>query len=409
MPKTSKKPDVTQLPIGNNPERSRSHNRRVVLDAIRSHGMMGRTQIAKLAHLSPQAVTNIVDELVADGLLIEKGRLRSGRGQPPIQFAVNPDGAFTVGIEIAADHLVLVALDMVGTLRAERVMQVENTDPDHVIPIILLELAKLRGQTGIAPERLQGIGLVMPGPFEIDGMTSVGPTTLPGWQGKNPATLLSDATGEDVVLENDASAAAVGERFFGAAQAISSFGLVYFGAGLGLGIIHEGRPYRGAYGNAGEIGHAVSAPGGRECTCGQRGCLERYASLYALYEKLSLAGRDRPDFAGLIDLYRQNDPIMDEWLSEASLHLAPMLSTLENILDPETIILGGALPDEIVDELISRINPLPMSVSTRAVRTQPRLMRGHTGQLTAALGAATLPLWEIMTPKLDTKVSAPLD
>ncbi len=81
-----------RVAIGSNPERNRAHNRRVVLEVIRSHGHLGRTEIARHAHLSAQAVTNIVDELLEDGMLIELGRLRAGRGQPPIQFAVNPDG-----------------------------------------------------------------------------------------------------------------------------------------------------------------------------------------------------------------------------------------------------------------------------------------------------------------------------
>ncbi|MDA4723169.1 sugar kinase, partial [Enterobacter hormaechei] len=92
------------IAIGKNPERSRHHNRRVVLDVVRIHGSLGRMHIAKLTQLTAQAVANIVDELVNDNLLMEIGRLRSGRGQPPIQFAVNPEGAITIGIEIAADH-----------------------------------------------------------------------------------------------------------------------------------------------------------------------------------------------------------------------------------------------------------------------------------------------------------------
>ncbi|HVK92515.1 MAG TPA: sugar kinase, partial [Mycoplana sp.] len=107
--------------IGNNPERSRDHNRRVVLDVVRRQGSLGRAYIAKLTHLTPQAVANIVDELVGEGLLMEMGRMRSGRGQPPIQFAVNPEGGATIGVEIAADHMVTVALDLAGHLRAKRI------------------------------------------------------------------------------------------------------------------------------------------------------------------------------------------------------------------------------------------------------------------------------------------------
>ncbi len=108
-----------------------------------------------------------------------------------------------------------------------------------------------------------GVGVVMPGPFGIEGMTSVGPTTLPGWAGVDAAAYLSVATGLSVVVENDATAASVGERLHGVGRTLRNFCLVYFGRGLGLGVIIDGRPYRGAFGNAGEIGHVVVAPGGR--------------------------------------------------------------------------------------------------------------------------------------------------
>src|SRR5690606_41849239 len=78
--------------LGKNPERIRDHNRRVVLDVVRRHGPLGRMHIARLTHLTAQAIANIVDELVSENLLMQLGRLKTGRGQPPIQFAVNPEG-----------------------------------------------------------------------------------------------------------------------------------------------------------------------------------------------------------------------------------------------------------------------------------------------------------------------------
>ncbi|GGK41319.1 ROK family protein [Salinarimonas ramus] len=401
-----------RVAIGSNPERNRSHNRRVVLDVVRVHGPVGRTRIAELAHLTPQAVANIVEELVAERFLVEVGRLRRGRGQPPIQFAVNPDGPVTIGVEIAADHVVTVALDLAGGLRAQRVSALEDTIPEVVLPRVAAEIAALEAAllagaaADAAPPDVLGVGVVMPGPFEIEGMTSVGPTTLSGWGGIAPGPALSQAVGRPVVVENDATAAAVGERLFGAGRHVQTFCLLYFGAGLGLGIIHEGRPYRGAFGNAGEIGHAVVAPGGRACQCGQRGCLEQYASLQALRERLAANAVPAPDAASLERLLADGDPTLSAWIREAAAHLAPMIATLENILDPETIVFGGVMPDALTDALIAALDPLPVSVASRRARAMPRVVRGQTGQLTAALGAASLPVLDTLTPKLDTASAA---
>src|SRR5690606_20216753 len=118
-----------QVTLGKNPERIRDHNRRVVLDVVRQHGSLGRMHIARLTHLTAQAIANIVDELVSENLLMQTGRLRAGRGQPPKQFAVNPDGAMTIGIEMASDHLVTTVLDLAGQPRLRRITTVKDTSP----------------------------------------------------------------------------------------------------------------------------------------------------------------------------------------------------------------------------------------------------------------------------------------
>jgi len=392
-----------QVTLGKNPERTRDHNRRVVLDAVRQHGSLGRMQIARLTQLTAQAIANIVDELVGENLLMETGRLRSGRGQPPIQFAVNPDGAITMGIEIAADHMVTTVLDLTGHPRSRRITAVRDASPGQVIAHLRSELETVKSAFRA---RLLGIGAVMPGPFEIEGMTSVGPTTLPGWAGIDVAAFIGEACGEPVIVENDATAAAVGERLFGAGRSISSFAMIYFGAGVGMGMIQDGAPFRGAFGNAGEIGHVVVVPRGKACPCGQHGCLERYASLHALQERLAEAGMERCDFAGLARLHAERQPILLEWMDETATRLAPMIGMVENIIDPETIVLGGTLPDAVIDEIIARMGQLPISVASRRARSMPRVLRGQTGQYTAALGAAALPLFEITTPKLETSAAA---
>lgn len=390
-----------QVAIGKNPERTREHNRRVVLDIVRQHGELGRMQIARLTQLTAQAVANICGELVGEGLLMETGRLKAGRGQPPIQFAVNPAGAATIGIEIATEQMVTTVLDLTGQVRYKHIRPLieADTTPEKIVPQFAEEFQLARASFG---SRLLGVGVVMPGPFGIDGMSSVGPTTLPGWGGVDAAAILQKACGAAVTVENDATAAAVAERLFGAGHAISNFCMIYFGAGLGLGMIHDGAPFRGAFGNAGEIGHVVVVPEGRPCPCGHHGCLERYASLHALHERFSEAGRPVPAFDDMELLYRQGDPLVLDWIAEAARYLGPMVAMLENILDPETVILGGALSDGVIDAIVARMDHLPTSVAGRRVRALPRVTRGQTGQYTAALGAAALPLFDIITPKLET-------
>jgi predicted NBD/HSP70 family sugar kinase len=388
--------------IGSNPERNRSHNRRVVLDVVRQLGSVGRMEISRHAHLSTQAVSNIVDDLVADGLLIKTGRLRAGRGLPPIQFAVNPNGGMTAGIEIAADHISTLLVDIGGRIRVQRIIPIHHNDPEAVLPVIKTEIEAAQAQLKSPVPQLLGVGVVMPGPFNVEGMTSVGPTTLSGWLDFDAVASIGRMLGAPITLENDATAAAVGERLHGVAKDLKNFCLIYFGQGLGLGIMIDGRPFRGANGNAGEIGHVLVEKGGRLCSCGQHGCLEAYASFHSLAQRLTTVGIDRIEYADLERLHREKHPVVLEWIEETAGYLAPQVAMLENLFDPEAIVLGGVLPPGLLEDLVQAMQPLPLSVARRRNRNEARLIHGRTGRLTAALGAAALPLLETMTPRLDT-------
>lgn len=386
--------------IGSNPERNRAHNRRVVLEVIRMQGHLGRTEIARRAQLTAQAVANIVDELLEDGLLIELGRLRSGRGQPPIQFAVNPGGPLTAGVEIAADRMVTVLVDPSGEIRSHSIIPLTQAGPDSVPAQAAAQIASLRAALGPEPPRLLGVGVVMPGPFEVEGMSSVGPATLPGWSGVDAVALFSEATGVHVVIDNDATAAAVGERLYGAGRQIGTFCYLYFGVGLGLGVIQDGRPLRGAFGNAGELGHVGLVPRRGRVLQGPAGALERHVSVFALREHLAMAGIYVATVEDIQKLFDAGSAPLQAWIAMAADYLAPTVGMVENIFDPMTVIFGGGLPDAVLDAMIAALDPLPVSVATRQQRSLPRVLRGQTGQLTAALGAAALPLLDTVSPHL---------
>lgn len=383
-----------RLAIGSNPERNRRHNRRVVLEAIRSHGALGRTEIGRLTQLTAQAVANIVDDLVAENFLVEIGRRRTGRGQPPLQFAVNPEGPVTVGVELAADHLTTVLLDLTGHVRAQSIKPIGELRPKAMARRVATEIERLRETLG-RPAPSLGVGVVMPGPFDIKDEGLAGPGTLPQWQGVDAADVLAEAIGEAVMVENDATAAAVGERLHGAGRATEDFCFLYFGVGLGLGIVQGGRPMRGAFGNAGEIG-LIPMPG----KGGKSVLLEHIASPHALRERLAASGVTAADPEAIEALFHARNPTLRRWIGDAARYLAQLVLMIENILDPETIILGGRLPDDVIDALIAAMEPLPPSIASRPDRSQPRVRRGQTGQLTAALGAAALPLFETVTPRL---------
>ena len=146
--------------------------------------------------------------------------------------------------------------------------------------------------------RMLGVGLALPGPFDVDSMSFVGPTTMAGWGNVPLRQRLAEATGLPAFFETDMAAAALGERHYGLGAGFSDFYYLYLSVGLGGAMVHDGAVQRGAWGNAGEIGHIPLVPNGEPCPCGNRGCLERYLSLEAYNRRpagMSEAamGRDR--------------------------------------------------------------------------------------------------------------------
>jgi predicted NBD/HSP70 family sugar kinase len=227
---------------------------------------------------------------------------------------------------------------------------------------------------------LLGIGLAMPGPFDVESMSFVGPTTLESWRGVAVAQRLSQATGLVSFVEADTAAAALGESLYGAGRSVSAFYFLYFGVGLGGSMVTDGVPLRGFYGNAGEIGHVPMVPNGRPCSCGNKGCLERYVSLEAWQRRAPIIGQAA-------------------WVEEAAPLLRSAIVTIENLFDPETVVIGGIMDDALLDELTAAASPLPTSVADRKERSAPRIMRSASGQDAVLRGAASLAFSGVLSPR----------
>ena len=381
---------------GTNLEHARSHNRRVVLDVVRRLGPLSRAEIARETALTNQTISNIVDELELAGFLMPGVPTREGRGQPPIPYAINPQGAWSLGFHVDHRAILGALVDLTGKPVALREIEAQRPSPEDAAPILRRLADELAAEARIDTARLLGAGLALPVRFGVGAITTAGPTTLPGWDAPEIRAHFSRMLGQPVLIENDAMAAAIGERLHGTARGIDSFVLLFLDEGLGAGLFLGGQPWRGASLNAGEIGHMIVVPGGKPCPCGNRGCLERYVSLSAAQEFLAdTAGADTVDLAAVAP------ERLERWIDEAAPLLAAAVNILESTLDPDTILLGGVATPALLARLIEKAMPLPMSVGSRAGRQRPRLIAGAVGRHTVALGAASLPIFDEINPRFD--------
>lgn len=378
-------------PQGSNAERSRHRNRQAVLGQVHLAGAIGRAEIARALSLTTQTVSNIIAQLSDDGMLLEKGRLNAGRGQPAIQYALNPEGGYALGIEVRPDAVFAALLDLSGCVVSTERVSLTRTKPNVVLDHIAAVYARALANVPAARDRVLGAGIVMPGPFGLTGISGTA-SDLQGWQEVDAEALFSQATAMPVVVSNDANAAAMAERINGVAQDMTSFAYLYFGAGLGLGLVQNGQLIRGSYGNAGEIGH-IPLP------CGQ-GKLEDALSRLSVQRHMRAAGKDARDIDALDALIAQRDPDLMAWLEQASQALGHALGIIENLFDPQTVVLGGAMPDAVLDHLVAQTRLPDLSVSNRPNAPHPRLIRGASGRMTATLGAAALILNRALSPPI---------
>jgi predicted NBD/HSP70 family sugar kinase len=386
--------------LGTNQDQGQQFNRRVVLETVRAHGPLSRADITRRAGLSYQTVSNLAALLLDEGLLLEERRHDGRRGQPPVDLAINPGGAFSIGVSFDHRRLVAVLVDLAGKVRKATELPVPQAAPDTVLPLLRRAVADLMRTGRIARRLFYGVGLVMPGLSQRGALVGLEPTLAHPWlQHWHDPTLFSRLSWDinlPLWTDNDASAAAIGERLHGIGRRYENFLLVYIAAGIGAGIVIGGQPYRGRRGKAGEFGHLVVDVGGRPCPCGNRGCLERYASLSAAQSAVTgrPEGSEAVDPEMLENALAAGDPRLLGWLDQAAQCLSAAIVSVENILDPETVLVGGTAPVALLDALMARIEPLPRSLGSERDSGTPRLMRVEVGLRNAALGAAALPMFD---------------
>ncbi len=401
-PKTQPIPSIRTS--GTNLKHAKSHNHRVVLDILRTQGPLSRADISRITSLSRQTIQNIVAELHEMSLVkFDKNkRTGRGRGHPGIDVYFRADAGYALGLYVDQFSLIGIMTDLVGHSIWNETLNVAYPDPETTAGIVQTMLGKLKKDKPKETERLIGIGLALPGPFNIEGVPSVGPTNLPRWTDPRVPEWLSNILGLPVVVENDASAAAVGEHLFGIGHQFDSFAYLYFGLGLGAGLHLNSNLYRGLGRNAGEIGHMVVEIDGRECPCGNRGCLERYVSLQAIYDTLGIENPTNQSIQVVEKLFREKDPRIIKWIDEAAPRLRQAVNIMESILDTNVIIVGGRLSHSILKGLISSLEPLHSSVTSHDSLLGNRVIIGSSGPDTTARGAAALSVFSQISPQVNT-------
>ena len=386
---------------GTNLEHAHLLNQRVVLETIRLHGPLSRVEVARETRLTNQTVFNIVHGLRRAGLIQESGLKAADRGQPAKLFEVNPDGKFSIGLHMERDHITAVLLDFKGVIRARASRGNYISTPEEARKQALSLIRELQRKNGRRP--LWGLGIALPGPVDSRNGKALSMPNFPGWDEFNVRDYFGEKTGLRVVVDNDATAAAIGESWCGVGRTLSGFFYIYMGIGIGGGIIVDGRPFRGFTGNSGELGHLIvdRSRRAKRCGCGKKGCLETHTSLRSLCQHLAERGHRGVELQQLAELFQARNAALMEWMETAVHFLSVALQNLQLLFDPEALVLGGHLPGPLLAFVCERCNRILASDKPPEGTNSPHILQGSLEDDAAAIGAATLPTHNLIDPNYE--------
>lgn len=325
---------------------SRALNRSAVLNTIKTHGPIARTEVARRTGLSAATVTGITAELIADKLVFEKAPGDSRGGRRPILLALNPLGGFVVGLKLTENEAIGALTDLEATVIAKRTDRLTGRSPENVVKALAEVVTALVGEGNVRKKQLLGVGVGLAGIVNAErGLLRQSPFF--GWRDVPLRDMLQTRVRAPVYIDNDVNTLTLTEKWFGAGQGIDDFLTLTVGRGVGLGIVVNGQFYRGAGGGAGEFGHTVIDPDGPPCDCGKRGCLEAFVGDPGLLRMAAEAVK-RGELRGpvetvddLLDQARADNPAAQAVFARAGDVLGRGVANLINIFNPQRILISG--------------------------------------------------------------------
>lgn len=383
----------------------RRANRSVLLRHLFFGGPVSRQELADLTGLSAGTVTNVVIDLLDDGLVIEAGTKESDGGRPRTLLELARDRAIVFGVEVGETRLRVEAFDFrlnkVGY--EERPAGGAPRSPDAVVDSITDAVAALLTRIGADRAPIAGIGVGVSG--IVDDTERLVHSASIGWQGVPFEAMLRDRLGVPIRVDNGAKTMGQAEMWLGAGRGVRNAAVALLGTGVGAAVFTDGQLYRGAHSSAGEWGHIPVAVGGEPCRCGSLGCLEAYVGGWAIAQRWR-ASVDAPlDQEAVVDGLAKligKDERADELGGAFAEYLGAGLGTMVNLFNPERIVIAGWVGLKLGPLLLNQIRDSTRSHALQRPYDQVEIVLGHLGADAVAVGAATLVIDGILAGDLPT-------
>jgi predicted NBD/HSP70 family sugar kinase len=396
------KDDIRRLrPRGSNQIGMSQFNERVVLQTIRLHGPMPKADLARLTNLSTQTISLIINRLLDEGLVLKLEALRGKVGQPSVPIALDPDGAFSIGIKIGRRSLDVLLIDFLGQARERSSLSYTFPDPDTLFGEIEKQLAHIHALLGPArARRISGIGIAAP--LALGGwqkLLGIAPEQAEIWNRINIRERVQAMTALPVQFAKDTAAACVAELVAGRGRSIKSYLYVFVDTFIGGGLVIDSNLRGGLHGNAGAIGSIPLGLAQRDNKLPPEQLLSA-ASLFNLELLFVAAGLDGAacfDGRALRAPWRKHTLA---WLDDAARAIALAINSATCLLDLDSVIIDGSCERSLLDELLPQVEAALGYYSWEGVR-RPSVFGGTIGSDARAIGGALLPLYANFAPDSD--------
>jgi glucokinase-like ROK family protein len=377
-----------------------------LIDLVRAHSELTIAEFVSHTDYSRSKIKNCIDSLLDKKIIVVNEATEYSGGRRSKTFRLNGDLGLVAGVDIGATSVDLCIADFSGKFLARHAENISVMEgPIKILGRACSMFEQLLKEHNLRPEKLNGIGIGVPGPVDFLVGTLVSPPIMPGWD-HYPIieTVQQWFPSANVVVDNDVNVMALAEINQGAGKGVDNLIFVKIGTGIGAGIICEGNIYRGSSGCAGDIGHISVNKTGPLCHCGNRGCLEALAGGPAIAERALLAAQNgqsaillkhyemnrnvlRTKDVG--DAAREGDALAIEVIRESGQFIGDVLAGLVNFFNPEMIVIGGGVMN-LGNLLLSSIRQTVLNRSTPLATRDLQIVFSETGSDTGVIGAANL-------------------
>ncbi|WP_020394968.1 ROK family transcriptional regulator [Thiolinea disciformis] len=391
------------------------YNERLILQLIRRSGNLTKAEITRLTNLSAQTASVIINRLIDEALLYkQERRYETGKvGQPAVPIALNPEGAYSIGVKIGRRSLDIVLIDFIGTILKRMTHAYSYPDPNFIFPHIHQAIDQLtRALTARQLTRLKGIGVAAP--YGLGGWqqeTATPSNITQSWNSIDIRHTIQQDQPYPVWLVNDATAACIASLELGNPHKFDNYLHIFVGTFIGGGLIMNHTLYTGCFNNAGAIG-SMPLPADYAADpqrTGKTVQLINCASLYLLDRSLQTLGTSTEQVWQLLlkerALDKRIEQVLSAWINQSAHAIAYAITATISVIDLEGVIIDGSLPATVAQQLTEAVQAALLHHNTEGL-ILPNLVAGDIGNDARALGGAFLPFYTNFAPERSLLISS---